>query len=45
MPNLDEDLDERVIISPAVLRLLNNQVPQITELVLQFREGIENVEF
>ena len=47
-PNIEEDLYERIVFSaarPATPHLSNDVVPQSTEIVLQFREGIENVEF
>jgi len=43
-PNIEEDLYERIVYSAAPPHLSNDIVPQSTEIVLQFREGIENVE-
>jgi hypothetical protein len=44
-PNIEENLYERIVFSVATLHLSNDDVPQSTEIVLQFGEGIENVEF
>ena len=44
-PDIEEDLYERIVFSAGTLHLSNDVVPQSTEIVLQFREGIENVEF
>ena len=47
-PNIGKDLHERIVFSdarPATLHLTNDVIPQSTEIVLQLREGIENVEF
>ena len=44
IPNIAEDVFERTAFSMASLPL-NDVVPQSTEIVLQFGEGIVNVEF
>jgi hypothetical protein len=45
-PNIAEDLYERISFSAAtLLRFSNDFIPQSTEFVLQFGEGIANVEF
>jgi len=41
-PNIEEDIYEKMVFSAATL---NDVVPQSTEIVLQFGEGIEDVEF
>ena len=43
--DIEEDLHERIVLSTAILHLSNDVVPQSTEIVLEFRDGIENVEF
>ena len=44
-PNIVEDLYERIVFSAATLHLSNDVVPQSTEIVLRFGEGVANVEF
>jgi hypothetical protein len=44
MLNFVENFDERVIFCPTVLCLLNNHVPQVTEVMLKFRKGVKDIE-
>jgi len=39
-----ENFDERVIFSPTVPCLLNNHVPQVTEVMLKSRKGVKDIE-
>jgi hypothetical protein len=44
-PNIEENLYERIAFIVVTRHLSNDVVPQSTETVLQFGEGIANVEF